>query len=93
MLQLALFDLRRRLAPDARRLRAACLRQLAGIPPDLRPDMGISDARLIDLAEAQAAQALADRRAAEARHLLAALNRIARRRGFPPLRWKLPAGG
>lgn len=88
MVRLFFFDLRCRFAPTMRRLRSGYLRDLAEIPAALQPDMGLSDARLADLAEAQARADLAARRADEARRLLRILNRIAQSRGFPPLRWK-----
>lgn len=88
MLGLFFFDLRRWFAPTARRLRSDCFSQTARIPPELRPDMGLSDARRADLAEAQLRAALAARQVDEASRLLRVLNRMARSRGFPPLRWR-----
>lgn len=93
MIRLLLFDLRRRFAPAERRLRSACLREVARIPPALRPDMGLSEARMADLAEAHVRSVLAARREAEARELLAALDRMARARGFPGLCWSPEAEG
>lgn len=87
MVRLFLFDLCRWFAPGERRLRAQCMREAARIPPELRPDMGLSDARMADLARAQARAMLARRREAESRRLLAAMDRMARARGFPGLRW------
>lgn len=92
MLQLLLFDLRRRFAPGVRRLRADARRAAAEIPAGLRSDLGLSDARLADLIRAQAAECLARRREEEADRLLAALNCIARRRRFARLRWSARAG-
>lgn len=88
MLRLLLFDLTRRFAPDARRLHAAALADLGTVPPELRTDIGLSDARLADAAWAQAQRTIAARRADEGQRLLGVLDRIARRRGFPGLRWR-----
>lgn len=87
MLRLFLFDLCCRFAASDRSLRAAILRDLATIPADLRGDMGLSDARLVDHAHAQVRVLTAARHARNADALLDVLNRIARRRGFPMLRW------
>lgn len=50
--------------------------------------MGLSDARLADLVEAQLCHAVAARQAEEAGRLLGILNAIARKRGFPRLCWQ-----
>jgi len=88
MLRLFLFDLRRRFAASERSLRSAAIRDLAAIPAELRADMGLSDARLVDHADRQARSLTAARHARNAQALLDVLNRIARKRGFPRLRWR-----
>ena len=87
MLRLFLFDLCRWFAASERSLRSAAVEDLATIPPDLRADMGLSDARLLDHAHAQARSLTAARHARNAEVLLDVLNRIARKRGFPSVRW------
>lgn len=88
MLRLLLFDLRRLFAPRAGSLQAAACGDLAGAPPELRSDMGLSDARLADEVQAQVCSALAARHADEARRLRDVLDRIARKRGFSGVRWR-----
>lgn len=92
MMRLLLFDLCCSLAPGPRGLQARVLRELASIPRDLRSDMGLSDARLADVARNHLRAAMAAQRAEEARRLLDLLNRIARKRGFPALCWRSEEG-
>lgn len=87
MLRLFLFDLCRRFAVSERSLRSAALEDLASIPANLRADMGLNDARLVDQADAQVRSLTAARHARSAEVLLDVLNRIARKRGFPSVRW------
>lgn len=91
MVRLLLFDLCRWLAPGRARLRSAVLSDLAAIPTELRADMGMTDARFADVVHAQVCAGVAARRADEARRLLDLLNRIARKRGFPRVRWRSEA--
>ena len=88
MLRLFLFDLCRHFAASERSLRAAAVRDLAAIPAELRADIGLSDARLVDHADTQARSIRAAREARNAQALLDVLNRIARKRGFPRMRWR-----
>ncbi|TVS07095.1 MAG: hypothetical protein EA407_00290 [Rhodobacteraceae bacterium] len=92
MIRLLLFDLFRLFAPGGRRLRSAAVDDLASIPPGLRSDMGMSDARLADELRARVCSVVAARREEEARRLLEILNGIARKRGFPKLRWRSEGG-
>ena len=88
MLRLFLFDLCRRFTASERSLRSATIKDLATIPADLRADMGLSDARLVDHAHSQVRSLTAARRARDAQALLEVLNRIARKRGCPKVRWR-----
>ena len=88
MLRLFLFDLCRRFAASERSLRAAVFRDLDAIPAELRADMGLSDARLVDHADTQVRSLTAARNAKNAEALLEVLNRIAHKRGFPRVRWR-----
>ncbi|MCC5963413.1 MAG: hypothetical protein JJU09_09820 [Rhodobacteraceae bacterium] len=92
MIRLLLFDLFHLVAPSARSLRSAAVDDLASIPPELRSDIGMTDARLADEMHARVCSAIAARREEEARRLLEILNRIARNRGFPKLRWRSEGG-
>lgn len=87
MLRLFLFDLCRRFAASERSLRSAALDDLTAIPAELRSDLGLSDARLVDHADMQVRSATAARRARDAQALLDLLSRISRKRGFPAVRW------
>ena len=88
MLRLLLFDLWRRFAASERSLRSAAIRDLADIPAELRADMGLSDARLVEHAHSQARSRIAVRRAKDAQELLEVFNRISRKRGFPRVQWR-----
>lgn len=88
MLRLFLFDLCRRFVASEQSLRAAAVRDLTAIPAELRADMGLSDARLVDHADAQVRSLIAARDARNEQALLDVLNRIARKRGFPRMRWR-----
>lgn len=92
MIRLLLFDLSRLFAPGARSYRSAALDDLASIPPELRSDMGMSDARLADELRARVSSGIAARHEDEARRLLEILNWIARKRGFSGLRWRSEGG-
>ena len=88
MFRLFLFDLRRRLRPDARRLQAQAMSELAEIPEGLVRDLGLTSSGCATFAEARAASMLQARQAEDARNLLESLNRIAAARGFARLRWR-----
>ena len=88
MIRLLLFDLFRLFAPGTRRMRSAAVDDLSSVPAELRSDIGMTDARLADEMHARVCSAVAARREEEARSLLEILNRIARKRGFPKLRWR-----
>lgn len=88
MIRLLLFDLSRWFAPSARSLRATALDDFAAIPPELRSDIGMTDARLADELHARVCAAVAAQRDDDARRLLEILNGMACRRGFPKLCWR-----
>ena len=92
MIRLLLFDLSRLFAPSARSMRSTAIDDLSSIPAELRSDIGMTEARLADEMHARVCSAVAARREEEARRLLEILNRIARKRGFPKLRWRSEGG-
>lgn len=70
-------------------MRVTMQRAIAALPPPLRADVGLGDARLADLVGEQVRADRAARRARDARRLLHLVNRIATRRGVPRVRWRV----
>lgn len=70
-------------------MRVMAQHAIAAVPPTLRADVGLGDARMADLVDEQVSADRAAQRVRDARRLLHIVNRIAARRGFPRLRWRM----